>query len=215
MIYNTYKNIETMLDELPKEITNSKVNYELDDSIISLYNNGTMFTKNMIESLGLNNLTSFSLPLSYIIDNDIVIGVEEKKIEFHEFDITDIDTKKLFGSLNRIKKDLELLSSNSLLLRNINFTYNNEEIILTNILESIEIFNLDYNKLFSENITIMNKFLIGLIIYNVYKENKYITEEEKNKINKYNNTYCEDKFFGDVLKEMFSFEEKDTNNKNL
>ena len=214
MKYEEYQDVTIMLEQLPKQILDGKTKYEHEDKTITLYNDGTVFTKNMIENLELDKLASFNLPTSYIIDNDKVMGSEEKKIDFHEFDITDIDTVKLFKNLNNIKEDISLLSSNNLLLKNISFTYNNEEIILTNILDSLEISNLDYDSLYSLNINTMNKFLIGLIIYDLYQNKKTASEENLSKVDKYNDTYCKNKFFGDVLKEMFSIEETEIKEKN-
>jgi len=215
MKYDEYEYIKNDIEELPKLILNEKVEYISDTETITIYNNATHFTKNVIENLELDKLKSFNLPLSYITVNDKIVGTKENNINSHDFDITDINTSKLFNNLNQIKEDIMLLSSNNLLLKNISFIYNEDKIIFTNILENIEFSNYDYDTLYNKNIEIINKFLIGLIIYNVYKENKHISEEEKNKINKYNNTYCQDKYFGDVLKNMFSFDDKDINNKKL
>lgn len=209
MKYEEYQEIINLLENNKIEETTSKTRYQFNSKIITVHNNGTNFTKRTIEELNLDKLCTFNLPLSLITNEEKIVGTIEENLPTTEFDLSNIDIIKMFNRLNLIKQDIEILSANNILLKNINFVYQNNDIIFTNILESIELTDMDYDITYTENIKTINKFLIGFLIYDLYKKDKRITEDDRIKVNKYNNTYCKDKYFGDVFKQIFSIDDND------
>ena len=192
-----------------KEITAYKNN----NQVIKIFHKDRLSGLNLINFDGLKRLTTLNLncfnnPKELIYKDNELVGYTEEYIED-----TEINIEVLKKNLDLLHEDIITLSNNGLIIGDIQYNYlsNNNTFKFTDM-TSYSYINVDkiksdtgkkfmLEKIYKDNINIINIFLIGLLEYGAYKKGEHYELTKTNKAVMFNNEYCQDIFYGDYLKQ--------------
>lgn len=197
--------------------------YRLGDEVVKIFydHNNDSFERlddnrlRLLASLDLkafNNITGFVEKCEN--DQTIIVGCKEKYLEHEQFQIEHLFSNEirynLFSSLDDIKDDIKLLSEHGFIILEIenDYFYKNGKLSFSDMTSYMQedVKGREYKELLKRNYRVVSLFLIGLLIYNGYKNKNSIDDDKIISVKKYYEKNCKDKYFGDILKEMCSIE---------
>lgn len=143
-----------------------------------------------------------------------IVGSKEKYLEHEQFQIEHLYSNEkrynLFESLDDIKDDIKLLSSNGFIILEIDndYFYKDGRISFSDMTSYMQedVKGREYKELLKRNYRVVSLFLIGLLIYNGHKDKNGLDDDMIPRVKKYYEKNSKDRYFGDVLKEMCCIE---------
>lgn len=197
--------------------------YRLNDEVVKIFYDETNSSFERLDDNRLRLLASLELKAFNNINGfvekcvngqKIIVGCKERYLEHEDFQIEHIysgDKRyNLFASLDDIKDDIKLLSSNGFIILEIenDYFYKNGKLSFSDMTSYMQedVNSKEYKDLLKRNYRVVSLFLIGLLIYNGHKDKNGLEDDMIISVNKYYEKNCKDRYFGDVLKEMCSIE---------
>lgn len=231
MNINNYEQIKNYLNDDTYLKSGKEVHaYKLNDEVIKIFHtddNGIYerLSDEKLRFLATLKLKAFNQITGFITNDDgNIIGYKEKYLEDEEFNLENLyfsdEINKLINCLDDICDDIHTLSSAGFVIRDLNYNYfyKNGKITFTDMTSYTQ-YNTDVNylkhKIYKDNLKTVNLFLIAFIIYNGYKKGDHNEYKLAYKSLQYHDSYCKNKFFGDVFKKMISVDDEYKNNKKV
>ncbi|MDE5586790.1 MAG: hypothetical protein K2I72_00270, partial [Bacilli bacterium] len=175
--------------------------YSFGEQVIKIFHSERKTTIPRISDEGLIllselNLKCFNTPISMIMDGDRIVGYTELFLENQELNPDHIDFQS-------IMEDLVILSNAGFQIEDLFYNYmdSHGKVYFTDLTcykyipTQVEFLR---KKFLQQNMTVMNNFLIGLLLFNAFKKGE---KSEYTKIylaNEYRLKHCPDSYFGDL-----------------